>query len=406
MIRHLLRLVWNRKRQNLLVSIELLLSFAMLFGVVFTASALHYNWRQPLGFETDNVVTILLRYRESGPAAADATEENRAARARAADTLRQVIAAVDDLPEVENAATSWPSVFYTRGGWSTGLGDNRSLTLTAAHIVSDSTREVLGIEVLSGRWFSRDDDGATVEPILINQRLARELFGDESPLNRELPPSDGRVLPQRVIGIISDFRHEGELSLPGNAALFRLPAVNNAAMLPNALLVRTRPGTTAQFEETLARALEAAAPEWTFDVRSLDTRRQEAFQKTLAPIAIVTILAVFVLLMVALGLTGVVWQSVTTRVQEFGLRRAKGATAADIQRQVVMELFVLATAAVLVGATIAVQFPPLAFLAPPSVKFLSVAAAVIVIYLLTLLCAWYPSRLATRIQPADALHYE
>ena len=30
--------------------------------------------------------------------------------------------------------------------------------------------------------------------------------------------------------------------------------------------------------------------------------------------------------MVALGLTGVVWQSVTQRIREFGLRRAKGAT--------------------------------------------------------------------------------
>jgi ABC-type antimicrobial peptide transport system permease subunit len=28
------------------------------------------------------------------------------------------------------------------------------------------------------------------------------------------------------------------------------------------------------------------------------------------------------------------------------------------------------------------------------------------VYLLTLLCGWYPSRLATRVQPAEALHYE
>ncbi len=326
--------------------------------------------------------------------------------ARAAETLQQVVAAVNGLPEVERAATSWPSVFYTRGGWSTELGD-RFRTFTVGHMLSDETRDVLGITVVAGRWFSRDDDGAALQPILINKRLARELFGDMSPLNRELPPGEDNLRPQRVIGIVEDFRHEGELSFPGNVALFRLSSTAGAASaLPNALLVRTRPGTPAQFEERLARALEAAARDWTFDIRSMDTRRQEAFQKTLAPIGIVAILAIFVLLMVALGLTGVVWQSVTTRVQEFGLRRAKGATAAAIQRQVITELFVLATAAVSIGATIAVQFPPLALLAPPRVKFLSVAASVTVIYLLTLLCAWYPSRLATRIQPADALHYE
>ena len=28
------------------------------------------------------------------------------------------------------------------------------------------------------------------------------------------------------------------------------------------------------------------------------------------------------------------------------------------------------------------------------------------IYVLTLACGWYPSRLATKIEPAQALHYE
>jgi putative ABC transport system permease protein len=36
----------------------------------------------------------------------------------------------------------------------------------------------------------------------------------------------------------------------------------------------------------------------------------------------------------------------------------------------------------------------------------SIGISVVAIYLLTLACGWYPSRLATRIQPAEALHYE
>jgi ABC-type antimicrobial peptide transport system permease subunit len=35
-----------------------------------------------------------------------------------------------------------------------------------------------------------------------------------------------------------------------------------------------------------------------------------------------------------------------------------------------------------------------------------VALAIVAIYLVTVLCAWYPSRLATRVPPAEALHYE
>ena len=47
---------------------------------------------------------------------------------------------------------------------------------------------------------------------------------------------------------------------------------------------------------------------------------------------VVGTIAGFLLLMVALGLTGVVWQSVTQRIREFGLRRAKGATIANVRR--------------------------------------------------------------------------
>ena len=42
----------------------------------------------------------------------------------------------------------------------------------------------------------------------------------------------------------------------------------------------------------------------------------------------------------------------------------------------------------------------------PRVFVASIAISVAAIYLLTLACGWYPSRLATKIQPAEALHYE
>jgi putative ABC transport system permease protein len=275
------------------------------------------------------------------------------------------------------------------------------------HIVSDEFREVLGLTVVAGRWFSREDDGRGTEPAIINARLARALFGEASPITRELqPPGQSNAQALRIVGVIEEFRHDGELGFPGHATLVRPSVRGTPAALPNVLTIRVRPGTTAEVEEKLVRTLQNVAPDWTFDVRSVATRREEAIHKAVVPIALVTILAVFLLLMVALGLTGVVWQSVTTRIHEFGLRRAKGATAGDIRRQVVLELVLLASLAIIVGAVIAVQIPALPLLAPASVRFASVAAAVAVIYLLTLLCAWYPSRLATRIQPADALHYE
>ena len=133
-------------------------------------------------------------------------------------------------------------------------------------------------------------------------------------------------------------------------------------------------------------------------------------QYTMPLIAIGTV-AGFLLLMVALGLTGVVWQSVTQRIREFGLRRAKGATIADIRRQVLVEMVIMTSIALVVGVALLAQLPLLPLpseldVIPAGVFTLSIAASAGAIYVLTLLCGWYPSRLATRVQPAEALHYE
>ena len=50
MTRHLLRLIWNRKRQNFLLTLEIFFSFLTLFGVVLFATQFANNARQPLGY--------------------------------------------------------------------------------------------------------------------------------------------------------------------------------------------------------------------------------------------------------------------------------------------------------------------------------------------------------------------
>jgi putative ABC transport system permease protein len=414
MTRHLLRLVWNRKRQNLLLAFEIFLSFLVLFTVVFFSFSYYSNWRQALGFDIARVWAVAVRYPWSGPVDGDAPAEVIAARAEAARRFHQIYAALDGLPNVEASAGSWPSVPYGRGGWSTVIEDQRRAS-TSGNMVTDEFADLLGMEVVAGRWFSREDDAATWIPIVLNRRLAGELFGDDDPLNKELAPVQAMHgnRRMRVIGVVSDFRQEGELAPPGNYTFFRLPKDDaTGEALPNGLVVRVTPDTTAEFEPILARTLESIAPDWTFEVRPLDSERETMLRSWMMPLITFAVIAGFLLLMVALGLTGVVWQSVTRRTQEFGLRRAKGATVPDVQRQVLAELLLLTSMAIVVGVSLVAQAPVLPLRQmelpdPPAAIWLaSIAVSVTVIYLVTLSCAWYPSRLATRIQPAEALHYE
>jgi len=91
-----------------------------------------------------------------------------------------------------------------------------------------------------------------------------------------------------------------------------------------------------------------------------------------------------------------------------GLRRALGCAGEKIYVQFVGELVIVTTIGVGLGAALVVQFPLLDLMSFVSnqVYIASLAVSLLLIYLLVIGCSLYPSRMATRVQPVDALHYE
>ncbi len=128
----------------------------------------------------------------------------------------------------------------------------------------------------------------------------------------------------------------------------------------------------------------------------------------LAPVIAGGLIAAFLMIMVAMGLTGVLWQNVTQRTREIGLRRAKGATKNNIYQQILGELVIISTFGLAIGIIIVSQFQILKVIDFISLRVyvISMIISVILIYALTVLYGLYPSRMATKIHPAEALHYE
>lgn len=415
MTRHLFRLIWNRKRQNFLLTLEIFFSFLTLFGVTLFAVQYANNARQPLGFTIDRLWNIDVGTNES--------DEDPAVKARHRETWRQLLTTLRELPQVEAATasvnspygnSSWGGGVRLPGGRDFGYGINKS---------TDEYDKLYNIHIAAGRWFTREDDAATWEPVIINTQMAREIFGDAPAVgkiipeerNPDSPPPDPNDKPEvkRVVGVIDEFRQHGELSSPQPYLFYRLrlDPSDPKAGLPQRIAIRVRPGTTADFEEALVRRLQGVAQDWTFEVKPLDEMRTRKLREYSAPLWIVGTIAAFLLLMVALGLTGVVWQSVTQRIREFGLRRAKGATIGNVRTQVLVEIVIMTSLALFVGVALVAQLPLLPLprdlmLASRGVFVTSIALSAAAIYLLTLACGWYPSRLATKVQPAEALHYE
>jgi putative ABC transport system permease protein len=408
MIKHLCKLVWNRKRINFLVTLEIFFSFLVVFAVIVFAVYYTANYRRPLGFDYQNIWYIGVERR-----AANGDKD----RPQQLETSRRLLAALREFGEVESAAGVWGAP-YSLGDWTGGRDDKKTGKSVeyGCNTVTADLKDVLGLLIVSGRWFGKEDDGASYRPVVINRKMARDLFGDEDPLGKDISdPEDKEKVEQRVVGLIDDFRKNGEFAELEGYVIYRndltfKPGARSEMQgsPPRSLLIKVRPGTTAALEEMLLARLQTEAKDWSFSIKPLVEMRASVFQEYLVPMAAFGLVAGFLLIMVGLGLTGVLWLNVTQRTKEMGLRRAKGATRRRIYKQILGELFIVTTIGLVVGTLVVVQFPLLDLLgfATPEVYTISIFISLGLIYLLTTVCGLYPSLLAMRIHPAEALHYE
>jgi putative ABC transport system permease protein len=400
--RHLLKLVWNRKRANALLIVEIFFSFLVVLAV--TTVGLHFlaAWQRPLGYEWRDVWSIAI---DTG------STTGAAGLAERMETYGQLVREASGLgPVVAAAGTSAPPyVFGTDTGGVRATGAKVDAGLTAAvNRVTDGFRETLGLELTAGRWFEAADSALDWWPVVVNDDLARSLFGDEAPLGRVVEGFYPGTAQHRIVGVVGDFRKNGELAASGPYLFRRIDLDDPGALPASYLVVRVRPGTPQAFEEELVERLQGVAPDWSFEVRSLAESRHAGLRLRLVPLAAGGLVAAFLLLMVALGLVGVLWQNVVQRTRELGLRRAAGAARRDVHRQISMELLILTTLGLALGTLLAIQLPILDLV--PSLEAATFTAAIAVaaglLYILALAAAAYPSWLAGRVQPAEALRWE
>ena len=397
MLKHLFKLVWNRKRTNFLIILEIFFSFLVLFAVVTLGVFYADNYNHSLGFTYENVWNIAIDVKQTSD---DYWTPEQAA------TTQQLFLVLKDFEEIEAtaAALTPPFVFGSRN--SVKLYEGRQLEMDVNE-VTDDLKNVLDLQLKSGRWFSEEDDAMNWKPVVINQRLSQELYGAEDPIGKSFKPwaSDGDC---RVIGVITDFRKNGEYSQLQNYLFERRKLNDPSQRPPRNLLLKVRPGTTAAFEEKLLTKLQAIARDWSFEIQPLAAMRETHLKSYLAILIGFGLVAVSLMLMVGLGLMGVLWQNVTQRTREIGLRRAKGATAGNIHTQILGELLVLTSFGLALGTLLVIQLPLLDLIGFITTKvfLLSLLASLLIIYTIATLCGLYPSFLATKVQPAEALHYE
>ncbi|MBN2281859.1 MAG: ABC transporter permease [Candidatus Marinimicrobia bacterium] len=403
MICHLFKLMWNRKRKNFLMTVEIFISFLVLFFALTLLIFNLNNYLRPLGFSYDHIWFVTFDWKDTPK------EEVR-------ESLQQVKGILNSYTEVENHAFSKSFIFmsFTSNNGTFNYKNNEiNIELLNGE---DTFDDVLGIRIVEGRWFDESDNVYNQVPVVINRNTEKNLFLGESGLGKVFADNyDNSKKEFKVIGIIDDFRNTGQYSQSKNVMFRRINLhedieINEflqSSML-NRLLIKVRPGTDAVFEQKMMQQLSAVAKGFNFKIKTAEAAKKNADRSMLVLPVLMIIIGGFLVINVALGLFGIIWYNINNRRSEIGLRRALGSSVNRIYGQIIGESLVLSTFSIILGCIIAIQFPLLNFIGFIDVEIYYVAliATIVLIYLVALFCALYPGKIAAQIEPATALHYE
>lgn len=394
MVKHLFKLIWNKRRHNFLFLSEILVSFLVIFAVFSFLVYYYLNYRKPIGLAYDQVWSINYNSNQQS--------KNMDSLVIFYEDLKKSLKSMPMVEAVSYTSNNFP---YSNSIMTTGLSPaGKKVNYVNNYMVGDDYNKVWKMTLLEGRWFNPEDKVGRNKPIIINESLRKEIFGNGPAIGKSVGDYEDKG-KLKIIGVVQDFKANGDF-WPAGYAMFN-PLDSGYFKYTNTLLVKVRPDANASFESSLYKFMANRLKNSSVEIQHLSEMRDAKNEQTIIPMLIFMIIASFLIINVALGLFGVLWYNINQRRGEIGLRRALGASGNSVSGQLISESLILATMSLAVGCFFALQFPIMNVFNVPSIVYvMAILLSIAFIYVLVFVCALYPGKQAAAIHPAVALHEE
>ena len=388
--------------RNALVAGQLALSVVLLTtGLLFVRNMTKALSMHP-GFDAEHAVWVQMRV---VPEKYTTVEQTRT-------VVRNALAELRALPGIEAASIARVVPFNGDSHQTTELrtdvGDQPIQVRLHNNAVGPDYFKAMGIPILEGREFLSSDRKGAPEVVVLNENLARQLFGNRNPVGHTFwygTAAAGAGLT--ITGVASNSKYL-TLGEERPLAVYRPYSQEEELLADLHFLVRTpRPRDVAkEIAQTLGRLDSSASVE----VKPMRDAMGFAFLPSRVGAALLGSMGLLGLALASIGLYGVLAYSVARRTREIGLRVALGADRAAVLRMVARESFGLLATGLAIGLGISIfATKPLAmFLVPelspsdPSTFLTVVAVLGVVAFAATL----GPALRALRVDPMVALRYE
>jgi predicted permease len=394
-------LAW-RSFGSRLVVIELATAMVLLTGAGLLGKSFYRLLHTGLGMQPDHIAMVRV----------NAPHEKYKSAEKQRELGRRVIAQLSTLPGAKSVAitTKLPieDADWTTGFEIVGRPNNGVHKEVAIRMVSASYLTMLKTTLVSGRYFTDQDDASHPRVVVVNRTMAQQYFSGESAVGKQISFGGPKDPPMLIVGEIDDIQ-EGQLDAAPRGAMY-LP-FNQMSDTAFVVLVRT-----AQDEETMLPAMEGALREIDpgmaiYEPMTMAQKIHDApstyFHRSAA--WLVGGFAAMALLLGVVGLYGVIAYSVSQRTREIGVRMALGAARASVYRLVLREAGQLIGVGIVAGVAAAVGAAMLMRKLLFGVAAWDVSTLCAVAVLLAgsaLLASYLPARRAASVSPAEALRTE
>jgi len=373
-----------------LVVVQFAIALVLIIGTVFVKRQHDHLRSVDLGFTTEQVVLIPVR-------------------APMADVYLAVYPELKKISGVK--AVSWANDIlgkkHNTHEFNWGDMEQGKWTYLPALYVNPEFQEAMDIELLAGRWFSRDFPGDDSLSVVINETFARQLH-PEDPAKAIGERMDTPHGEERVIGVAKDFAFD-PLFKAVQPFVFDMCGKQDITQWLRYIYIRTEAGDPTPVIEAARKEWNARTTSFPFEYQFLDDQldgQYEAQGRLARLVGLFSLLAVFI---ACLGLFALASWTAEKRTREIGIRKVMGADALRITWVVTRDFLFL----VLIGALVAV---PLAwfgvgrwlenFAFRTHIEPLVFAGAGLIVLLIATFTVSFRAIRAAQTDPVKALRHE
>jgi putative ABC transport system permease protein len=316
------------------------------------------------------------------------------------------------LPAVESAGAVNPLPFT--GSNTSGSFDIEGYT-TPPHgafphadqrSVSPGYFTAMGIPLRRGRLFREADRAGAQRVVLIDDALASQYFHNQNPLGRRLSRADKKEWAT-IVGVVGHVQHGALDAHSRKATLYWSYLQDPAQSMQVVVHTAGDPLSLVNAAQQVLSSLDKDVP--LYDVKTMDQRVAASLANRRFAALLLAAFSCIAMLLAAVGLYGVMAQTVLQRSREIGVRMALGAAGRDVLRMILRQGAVLIGAGLACGAVAALLLTSLMksllFGVRPADPLTYVAVAALLL-IVALFAAYLPARRATRVDPVNTLRYE